>query len=107
MLLHAISPALNKHSVSFSVIPYLEHTEELLDRALFLLTAAATGLQGHPAGVVAAAAAEAAAGMLIMRRKRCCCLATRLTAAMMARMDGRKEGRAVVSGSVRRIFRAK
>ena len=68
-------------SVNFD-LPHLEHSEELLDRVRFRLTAAAAGLQVHPAGAAAVVAAEAA-GMLIMRRKRCCCLATRFTAAMV------------------------
>ena len=80
-------------------IYYLEQTEELLDRARFRLTAAATGLPpppGYPMGVVTAAAAvgAAVAGMRIMRRKRCCvCRAIRLAvaAAAMPRL-GRKEG---------------
>ena len=78
-------------------IYYLEQTEELLDRARFRLTAAATGLPpppGYPTGVVAAAAAIAGAvvaGMRIMRRKRCCvCRATRLAVAVaMPRVGSR------------------
>ena len=80
-------------------IYYLEQTEELLDRARFRLTAAATGLPSprYPTGVVTAEAAGAAgAGMRIMRRKRCCaCRATMLAAALAAAMPKgrRKEGR--------------
>ena len=99
-------PTIIDRSVSSKVkassldICYLEHTEELLDRALFLLAAAA-GLQGRPMGATVDAAA-AAVGMLIMRRKRCCCLATRFTAAAAAAMAAMKEG----GQRRRRIFSA-